>query len=80
MQTLSFRLSLLCRLKQEEIGTDEHMIPLPELYNRLGMDPNAPGLTDDEVFDIYMRDGPNFLSPPKTPSEAKKYLKIVFSG
>jgi hypothetical protein len=59
---------------------DEHMIPIKELTHRLGgVDPDQ-GLRDDEVAEVYMRNGPNMFTPPKRPTESKIFFRILFSG
>ncbi|XP_071176809.1 sodium/potassium-transporting ATPase subunit alpha-like isoform X2 [Mytilus edulis] len=68
----------LDELKQE-LEMDEHKIPLPELYERLGSDPNS-GLTIEDAKRILERDGPNALTPPPTTPEWVKFCKQLFTG
>ncbi|CAH1797437.1 unnamed protein product [Owenia fusiformis] len=68
----------LDNLKQE-LEMDEHKIPIEDLYQRLGTDPNI-GLTVQRAKEILLRDGPNCLSPPKTTPEWVKFCKQLFGG
>jgi len=64
---------------KQEIEMDEHKIPIEELYQRLGTDPNL-GLTQAKAKEVYDRDGPNQLTPPKTTPEWLKFCKQLFGG
>lgn len=58
---------------------DEHIIPLTELYNRLGTHPER-GLTSNKAREVFARDGPNALTPPKKTPEWVKFCKNLFGG
>ncbi|XP_046344177.1 sodium/potassium-transporting ATPase subunit alpha-like [Haliotis cracherodii] len=68
----------LDELKQE-LEMEEHKIPLEELYERLGSDPNM-GHSVEKAKEILLRDGPNMLTPPKTTPEWVKFCKTLFGG
>ncbi|GIY26917.1 hypothetical protein CDAR_507181 [Caerostris darwini] len=68
----------LDELKQE-VDMDEHKIPIEELYSRLGTNPET-GLTAMQAREIYERDGPNALTPPKKIPEWVKFCKQLFGG
>ncbi|XP_064651492.1 sodium/potassium-transporting ATPase subunit alpha-like isoform X1 [Lineus longissimus] len=68
----------LDELKQE-LEMDDHKIPIEELYDVLGTDPNL-GLTPDKAKEVFARDGPNCLTPPKTTPEWVKFCKQLFGG
>ncbi|KAJ8316053.1 hypothetical protein KUTeg_006232 [Tegillarca granosa] len=68
----------LDELKQE-LEMDEHKIPIEELYERLGTDPNS-GLSEERANQILLRDGPNELTPPPTTPEWIKFAKQMFGG
>ncbi|PVD27597.1 hypothetical protein C0Q70_12761 [Pomacea canaliculata] len=68
----------LDELKQE-LEMDEHKIPIEELYERLGTDPNS-GLSPEKAREVLLRDGPNQLTPPKTTPEWIKFCKQLFGG
>lgn len=38
------------------------------------------GLTDEKAAEVFARDGPNALSPPKTTPEWVKFCKQMFGG
>jgi sodium/potassium-transporting ATPase subunit alpha len=64
---------------KQELEMDEHKIPLEELYERHGVDPNT-GHTNARAKQFLERDGPNELSPPKTTPEWVKFCKQLFGG
>ncbi|XP_042906175.1 sodium/potassium-transporting ATPase subunit alpha-B isoform X1 [Parasteatoda tepidariorum] len=68
----------LDELKQE-VDMDEHKINIEELYARLGTNPET-GLTAMQAREIYERDGPNALTPPKKIPEWVKFCKQLFGG
>ncbi|XP_025081667.1 sodium/potassium-transporting ATPase subunit alpha-B-like isoform X2 [Pomacea canaliculata] len=68
----------LDELKQE-LEMDEHKVPIEELYERFGTDPNT-GLTPERAKEILLRDGPNMLTPPKTTPEWVKFCRLLFGG
>ncbi|GFS90914.1 hypothetical protein NPIL_673221 [Nephila pilipes] len=68
----------LDELKQE-VDMDEHKIGVEELYSRLGTNPET-GLTAMQAREIYERDGPNALTPPKKVPEWVKFCKQLFGG
>ena len=44
------------------------------------MNINFQGLTDAKAAEVFARDGPNALSPPKTIPEWVKFCKQMFGG
>ncbi|CAK9303685.1 unnamed protein product [Gordionus sp. m RMFG-2023] len=64
---------------KKEVETDEHIIPLQELYKRLGADPEK-GLSTETANYILTRDGPNALTPPSQTPEWVKFAKQLFGG
>uniref|UniRef100_A0A2I9LP96 Sodium/potassium-transporting ATPase subunit alpha n=1 Tax=Centruroides hentzi TaxID=88313 RepID=A0A2I9LP96_9SCOR len=64
---------------KQEVSMDEHKIPIEELYLRLGTNPET-GLTSQQAKEIYERDGPNALTPPKKIPEWVKFCKNLFGG
>jgi sodium/potassium-transporting ATPase subunit alpha len=40
----------------------------------------SQGLTPDRAKEVYARDGPNQLTPPKTTPEWVKFCKQLFGG
>lgn len=58
---------------------DEHIIPLRDLYQRLGSNPDR-GLTSNKAKEVFARDGPNALTPPKKTPEWVKFCKNLFGG
>ncbi|XP_076331597.1 sodium/potassium-transporting ATPase subunit alpha-like isoform X2 [Tachypleus tridentatus] len=64
---------------KKEVSMDEHKISIDELCSRLRTNP-AKGLTLQRAREIYDRDGPNALSPPKTTPEWVKFCKNLFGG
>ncbi|KAG8182327.1 hypothetical protein JTE90_004094 [Oedothorax gibbosus] len=68
----------LDELKQE-VDMDEHKISVEELYSRLGTNPET-GLTAMQAREIFERDGPNALTPPKKIPEWVKFCKQLFGG
>lgn len=64
---------------KQEVAMDEHKISFPELYARLGTNPDT-GLTTQQSREIYERDGPNALTPPKKVPEWVKFCKQLFGG
>ncbi|XP_076304509.1 sodium/potassium-transporting ATPase subunit alpha-like isoform X3 [Tachypleus tridentatus] len=64
---------------KKEVSMDEHKIPIDELYSRLRTNPER-GLTLKQAREVYDRDGPNALSPPKTTPEWVKFCKNLFGG
>ncbi|KAH6930492.1 hypothetical protein HPB50_014086 [Hyalomma asiaticum] len=64
---------------KQEVSMDEHKIPIEELYARLGTNP-ATGLTTQQAREVFERDGPNSLTPPKKTPEWVKFCKNLFGG
>ena len=64
---------------KQEVSMDEHTIPLPELYTRLATNPDR-GLTSAKAREVFARDGPNALTPPKKTPEWVKFCKNLFGG
>jgi sodium/potassium-transporting ATPase subunit alpha len=63
---------------RQEMETDNHVIPLSELYVRLETDPDK-GITTEMATERLHRDGPNALTPPKQTPEIIKFLREFFS-
>jgi sodium/potassium-transporting ATPase subunit alpha len=64
---------------KQEVSMDEHTISLPDLYNRLNTNPER-GLTAAKAREVFARDGPNALTPPKKTPEWVKFCKNLFGG
>ncbi|XP_065323368.1 sodium/potassium-transporting ATPase subunit alpha-B-like isoform X2 [Gordionus sp. m RMFG-2023] len=64
---------------KKEVEMDEHIIPLQELFKRLGTDPEK-GLSTEQAQFIFARDGPNSLTPPAQTPEWIKFAKQLFGG
>ncbi|GFQ66821.1 hypothetical protein TNCT_13941 [Trichonephila clavata] len=64
---------------KQEVAMDEHIIPLRDLYQRLGSNPDR-GLTTNKAKEVFARDGPNALTPPKKTPEWVKFCKNLFGG
>lgn len=64
---------------KQEVTMDEHKIPLSELCQRLYSNVDR-GLTAEKAQEIYARDGPNALTPPKKTPEWVKFCKNLFGG
>jgi len=62
-----------------EVNMDEHQIPLDELIKRYKSDLER-GLTTAHAEEVFARDGPNSLTPPKTTSEWIKFCRNLFGG
>jgi len=62
-----------------EVKMDEHQIPLDELIKRYGSDLEK-GLTTTHANEVFARDGPNSLTPPKTTPEWIKFCRNLFGG
>ncbi|XP_022254094.1 sodium/potassium-transporting ATPase subunit alpha-like isoform X1 [Limulus polyphemus] len=64
---------------KQEVSMDQHKIPVDELLGRLNTNLDR-GLTSQQAREVYERDGPNALSPPKTTPEWVKFCKQLFGG
>ncbi|GBN13833.1 Sodium/potassium-transporting ATPase subunit alpha [Araneus ventricosus] len=64
---------------KQEIQMDEHIIPLRDLYQRLCTNPDR-GMTTQKAKEVFARDGPNALTPPKKTPEWVKFCKNLFGG
>jgi len=64
---------------KQELEMDEHKMPIEELLQGYGTDINK-GLSVEKARQIYERDGPNALTPPKTTPEWVKFCKLLFGG
>ncbi|KAE9548777.1 hypothetical protein FO519_008015 [Halicephalobus sp. NKZ332] len=64
---------------KKEVTMDEHSIPMDELVKRFGTDLEK-GLTTAKADEVFARDGPNSLSPPRTTPEWIKFCKNLFGG
>ncbi|GFY69999.1 hypothetical protein TNIN_297081 [Trichonephila inaurata madagascariensis] len=64
---------------KQEVAMDEHIIPIRDLYQRLGSNPDR-GLTTNKAKEVFARDGPNALTPPKKTPEWVKFCKNLFGG
>ncbi|XP_072754932.1 sodium/potassium-transporting ATPase subunit alpha-B [Anoplolepis gracilipes] len=63
----------------QELETIDHMIALDILCEKLNTNTET-GLTNEEALKIFVRDGPNAMSPPKVTPEYLKFLKCMFHG
>lgn len=64
---------------QEELVTDDHVIPLEKLCQKLNTD-ERNGLTEEEAEKVCQIVGLNALTPPKVTPEYIKFLKCMFHG
>ncbi|XP_013776408.1 sodium/potassium-transporting ATPase subunit alpha-like [Limulus polyphemus] len=64
---------------KQEVQMDQHKIPIEELLARLNTS-TEKGLTSQQSREVYERDGPNALSPPRTTPEWLKFCKQLFGG
>ncbi|KAI6188034.1 Sodium/potassium-transporting ATPase subunit alpha [Aphelenchoides besseyi] len=64
---------------KREVQMDEHKIPINELIARLETNVDE-GLTTNQANEIFKRDGPNALTPPKSTPEWVKFCKNLFGG
>ncbi|CAF4575479.1 unnamed protein product, partial [Rotaria sp. Silwood2] len=58
---------------------DDHRLNLADLYQRYNTDRDT-GLTDAQVKELLIRDGPNILSQPKPISKSVKLYRHLFGG
>lgn len=63
----------------QELETVDHLLELEILCHKLHTNPTT-GLTEEQARDVFFRDGPNALSPPKITPEYLKFLKCMFHG
>ncbi|XP_012215683.1 sodium/potassium-transporting ATPase subunit alpha-like [Linepithema humile] len=63
----------------QELETVDHLVPLDTLCERLNTDTKV-GLTEEQVRQVFSRDGPNALTPPKVTPEYIKFFKCMFHG
>ncbi|KAH9523799.1 hypothetical protein Btru_047069 [Bulinus truncatus] len=68
----------LVELKRE-LDMDEHRIPLEDLYERFGADPEN-GHSQEKAADFLLKYGLNQLTPPKTTPEWVKFCKNMLGG
>lgn len=64
---------------KKELEIDDHKISLEEICRRYDTDLNR-GLTTQKAQEVFARDGPNALTPPKTTPEWVKFCKQMFGG
>ncbi|XP_026667920.1 sodium/potassium-transporting ATPase subunit alpha-like [Ceratina calcarata] len=64
---------------QQELKTNDHIIPLEELYEKLNTNP-VTGLTEEQAEMVLIKIGPNTLTPPKVTPEYIKFIKCLFHG
>ncbi|XP_067123050.1 sodium/potassium-transporting ATPase subunit alpha-like isoform X2 [Centruroides vittatus] len=64
---------------KQEVEMEEHKISLEELCLQLNTDVEF-GLTEEKAKQIFLRDGPNALTPPKQTPEWIKFCKTLFGG
>ncbi|XP_013172407.1 PREDICTED: sodium/potassium-transporting ATPase subunit alpha-like isoform X2 [Papilio xuthus] len=64
---------------KKEIETNTHLIPLKDLYTRLGTDP-IKGLTSAAAAELLEYYGPNTLTPTSHFQWPKMLLKCLFTG
>lgn len=62
-----------------EMKMDQHLIPLEQLIQQYDSD-LTHGLSTQKAQEVYARDGPNVLTPPKTTPEWVKFCKNLFGG
>lgn len=62
-----------------ELETVDHVIALNILCAKLNTH-SKMGLTEEQARAIFLRDGPNALSPPKVTPEYIKFIKCMFHG
>ncbi|XP_076626181.1 sodium/potassium-transporting ATPase subunit alpha-B [Colletes latitarsis] len=63
----------------QELSTKDHMISLEQLCEKLNTN-LAKGLTEEEANNVFLRVGPNALTPPKVTPEYIKFIKCMFHG
>ncbi|XP_071872642.1 sodium/potassium-transporting ATPase subunit alpha [Bombus fervidus] len=64
---------------QQELTTQDHMIPLEQLCKKLNTN-IVTGLTKEEATKVFLEVGPNALTPPKVIPEYIKLIKCMFHG
>lgn len=64
---------------QQELITQDHMIPLEQLCVKLNTNV-VTGLTNEEAENLLLEVGPNALTPPKVTPEYIKFIKCMFHG
>jgi len=64
---------------KKEMDMDWHRISIDEFCTRLQTDVDK-GLTQSVYEEVYKREGPNRLTPPKTTPEWIKFCKQLFGG
>lgn len=64
---------------QQELTTQDHMIPLEQLCKKLNTNV-VTGLTKEEATKVFLEVGPNALTPPKVIPEYIKLIKCMFHG
>lgn len=63
----------------QELETIDHFIALESLCEKLNTNVEM-GLTEEQASNIFLRDGPNILTPPKVTPEYIKFIKCMFHG
>lgn len=64
---------------KNEVDIDEHIIPIEELYNLLGTDPEN-GLTEFEASQRLIKDGPNALPQKSATNNFYILVGYIFRG
>jgi len=64
---------------KKELDMDWHRISWEELCTRLETSTET-GLTEEKYKEVFAREGPNRLTPPKTTPEWVKFCKQLFGG
>lgn len=64
---------------KKELDMDWHRIEWSELCTRLETNIES-GMTDAKYAEVFAREGPNSLTPPKTTPEWIKFCKQMFGG
>ncbi|CAF3074150.1 unnamed protein product [Rotaria sp. Silwood2] len=67
------------KVPEQTAEIDDHRLNLADLYQRYNTDRDT-GLTDAQVKELLIRDGPNILSQPKPISKSVKLYRHLFGG
>eukprot|EP00049_Salpingoeca_infusionum_P016487 m.337439 g.337439 ORF g.337439 m.337439 type:complete len:1105 (+) comp16082_c0_seq7:416-3730(+) len=65
---------------KKELVLDEHLIPMEQLMDRLGLQDLDMGLSTALAEQRLEEEGPNSLKPPKTTPEWVKFVQQLFGG
>lgn len=64
---------------KKEVSFNYHKIPLAQLLDQFQTDP-LNGLTQEQAYEIWLRDGPNQLTEVRSSSKWVKFCKNIFGG